>query len=168
MTEDKSFFESGDARVTNISHVARVGLFFVSLLAVVLADAAEPKIIYQYGDKGKIVGVNALVGIEEPMLAQGDNCDQRIAEVVVDEVVYEGASDMITGFRAKKPAPKEWYGIFKIDSKAIYNSIQRAVHQDVQKLINKGARLIVVYQMCGSGGFVSVRDIFKKSAVNNP
>lgn len=129
---------------------------------------AEPGLIYQFGDKGKIVGVKALVGVEAPMIAPGDNCDQRIADVVVDEVVYEGASDTVAGFRARKPAPNEWYGLFSIDSKSVYAALPNATRADVQKLIGKGARLIVVYQVCGSGGYISVRDIFKKSAINNP
>ena len=133
-----------------------------------LVAAVQPKVIYQFSDQAKVIGVNALVGIEEPMLAPGDNCDQRIAELVVDEVVYEGTSEKITGFRAKKPAPREFYGLFKIDSDAVYGALPNAARSDVQKLINKGARLIVVYQVCGSGGFLSVRDIFKRSALNNP
>ncbi len=38
----------------------------------------------------------------------------------------------------------------------------------VENRIKKGAKLIVVYQICGSGSFVSVRDVFDKSAINNP
>jgi hypothetical protein len=129
---------------------------------------AEPAIVYQFNDHAKITGVNGLVGIEEPYTKPGDNCDQRIADVLVDEVVYEGASDMIVGFRAKKSAPKEWYGIFRIDGNAVYKALPNATHSDVQKLIKKGTQLIVIYQICGSGGFVNVRDIFKKTAINNP
>lgn len=149
----------------------------ITLFRIVLASvtfvlsftaSAGPGLVYQFGDKAKIVGVNALVGIGEPMVSPGDNCDQRIAEVVVDEVVYEGATDTIKGFRAKKPAPNEWYGIFTIDSKAIYDALPNATQGYVQQLIKKGEKLIVIYQVCGSGGYAFVRDIFKKSALNNP
>lgn len=133
--------------------------------AVAHADAG---IEYQYNNKLKITGVNAIVGIEEPMTTPGDNCSQRIADVVIDEVVYSGVSDMVAGFRAKKPAPKEWYGIFRIDTDSLYKSIPNAAHGDVLKLIKKGTSVIVTYQVCGSGGFVNVRDVFKKTAVNNP
>jgi len=146
-----------------------------SLSAIALAVSVGPYVAhadagieYQYGNKLKVTGVNAIVGIEEPMTAPGDNCSQRIADVVIDEVVYDGASDMVAGFRAKKPAPREWYGIFRIDTDALYKSIPNAAHNDVLKLIKKGASIIVTYQVCGSGGFVSVRDIYKKTAVNNP
>lgn len=140
----------------------------IGALICLQSAQADAGIEYQFGDKLKITGVNAIVGIEEPMTAPGDNCSQRIAEVVVDEVVYEGSSDMVAGFRAKKPAPKEWYGIFRINTDALYKSIPNAAHGDVLKLVKKGANLIVTYQVCGSGGFVNVRDIFKKSAINNP
>jgi hypothetical protein len=149
-------------------------VIFQRLIAIILsaafpvAYAGPPSLIYQYGPGAKVIGVNALVNIEEAQTESGSNCDQRIAEVVVDEVVYEGVSTMIAGFRAKKPAPKEWYVLFRMDSRAIYQSISNAASADVQALISKGARLVVIYQVCGSGGFVSVRDVFKKSAVNNP
>lgn len=132
------------------------------------AAGAKPAFVYQFGSNGKVVGINALVGIEKPMVEVGDNCDQRIADLVVDEVVYEGLSEIISGFRAKKPAPNENYVLFTIDSKAVYGALPNAARRDVQKIINKGSRLIVIYQVCGSGGYFSVRDIFKKSAVNNP
>ena len=140
----------------------------IILAHVALSANAKPAIIYQYGSNAKVIGVNALVNIEDAMVEPGDNCDQRIAEIVVDEVVYEGASEIITGFRAKKPAPNEFYALFTIDSKAVYDRLPNTQRRDVQKIINKGSRLVVIYQVCGSGGFLSVRDIFKKSAVNNP
>ena len=137
------------------------------VFTITFAANAEPALVYQFGSK-RVIGVNGLVGIETPMVDPLENCSQRIAEVVVDEVVYDGASDIIAGFRAKKPAPNEWYGMFTIHSDAVYGALSNAARGDVQKLINKGARLIVIYQVCGSGGHVSVRDIFKKSALNNP
>ncbi|ARU30757.1 hypothetical protein CAP31_03065 [Sulfuriferula sp. AH1] len=132
------------------------------------AAVAKPVLVYQFGSNGKVIGINALVGIEEPMVEIGDNCDQRIADLVVDDVVYERSSETISGFRAKKPAPNEINALFTIDSKAVYGALPNASRRDVQKIISKGSRLIVVYQVCGSGGYFSVRDIFKKGAVNNP
>lgn len=135
-----------------------------TILVLVVPANAEPGLVYQFDSKAKIIGINALVGIDAPMA----DCDQRIADVVVDEVVYQGASNIVEGFRAKKPAPNEWYALFSIDSQAVYSALPNASRGNVQKLISKGAKLIVVYQVCGSGGHVSVRDIFKKSALNNP
>ena len=124
---------------------------------------ADVTIQYQYDNKPNITGVRAIVGIEEPL----SDCDQRIADLVIDEVVYDGASDLVLGFRAKKPAPQEWYGIFRIND-ALYKSISNVEHSQITNLIKKGARVIVTYHVCGSGGYVYVRDIFKKSAMNNP
>jgi hypothetical protein len=146
--------------------IFRIALAGFTIISGLSANA-EPGLIYQYGDNANIVGVKALVGIEAPMVAPGDNCDQRIADVVIDEVVYEGKSDIIAGFRSKKPAPNEWYGLFSIDYRAVYDTLPNATRSDVQKLIKKGAKLIVIYQVCGSGGQVTVRDIFKKTAINN-
>lgn len=143
-------------------------IFLILSLLVTTVVVAEPSIVYQLDNRAKITGVNGLVGIEEPFTKRGDNCSQRIADLVVDEVVYKGDSDMIAGFRATKPAPNEWYGIFHIDSDALYKAISNTTKSDVQKLIKKGAQLIVIYQVCGNGGFVSVRDIFKQSSINNP
>lgn len=137
-------------------------------MALMGAAHAGAGLVYQYGDKSQGRAIIAIVGIEEPMIAPGDNCSQRIADLVIDEVVYDGASDTILGFRAKKPPPKEWYGIFRIDSRSLYREIPNADRAEVLKLISKGTHVIVTYQVCGSGGFVSVRDIFKKSAINNP
>lgn len=121
-------------------------------------------LVYQYDDDFNIVGVNGLIGIEELM----HDCDQRIANIVVDEVKYEGVSDVITGFNARKPTSKKIDFFFNIDSADIYRASDKITKSDVQKLIHKGAKLIVVYQVCGSGGYFFVRDIFKLSALNNP
>ena len=140
----------------------------VSLAASATSLAyAKAAIVYEYDTHARVIGVSAIVGIEAPMIEVGDNCSQRIADVVVADVVYRERG-VITAFRAKKPPPKEWYGEFRIDSNAIYRSLPNAKHLDVQKIIHKGAHLMVIYQMCGSGGFASVREIFKNSAVNNP
>lgn len=130
--------------------------------------SAEPALVYERGLEGGVEDVRALVGIEEPMAAPGENCDQRIAELVVDEVVYDGVSNMVAGFRATKPAPNEWYGIFRLDNAAVYKALPNSAHGDMLRLFKKGNELIVVYQVCGSGGFVSVRDVYKKSTLNNP
>jgi hypothetical protein len=149
------------------THIFRV-LAAIIFLQLAWSAHAKPKIIYQYGSNTKVIGVNAIVNIEDAMVEPIDNCDQRIADIVVDEVVYERASEIITGFRAKKPAPNEFYALFTIDNKALYDQLPNPQRRDVQRIIGKGARLVVIYQVCGSGGFLSVRDVFKRSAVNNP
>lgn len=121
-------------------------------------------LVYQYDNNFNIVGVNGLIGIEELMA----DCDSRIAKVVVDKVEYKEGSDIITGFYAKKLASKKMDYFFSIDSDVVDRTLNKLSKLDVQKLIRKGEHLIVVYQVCGSGGFTSARDIFKWSALNNP
>ena len=150
--------------------------FCSNLATAVLAAApflavAQPGISYRYGPppKMEIIEVTAIVDLEEAM-TDAKNCEQRIADLVIDEVVYEGTSEIVTGFRALKPGvgTKPWYALFEMDTKALYRNISNSERRNVQMLIRKGAKIIVSYQVCGSGGFISVRDVFLKSAVNNP
>lgn len=101
---------------------------------------ADVTIQYQYDSKLNVTGVNAIIGIEEVF----PDCNQRIADLVIDEVVYDGASDLILGFRAKKPAPQEWYGIFRI-SDAIYKSISNAERSQITRLIKKSAHVVELH-----------------------
>jgi hypothetical protein len=152
----------------------------VALLAIAASASAltlkpalaEPGIVYSYSPPPKfgVTGVNAIVNLEEAQTEDGSGCEQRIADLVVDEVAYEGASDIVIGFRAKKPGnnKNEWYGLFSMNTQALYRKLPNPDRRNVQLLVKRGARVIVVYQVCGSGGFASVRDVYAKSAVNNP
>ena len=126
--------------------------------------------MYNYSSKFEVSGVNAVVDLEPAMTESGSGCEQRLADLVVDEVVYEGASDIIIGFRAQKPgsSAKSWYGLFSMNTKSLYQKLPNPERHNVQQLVKKGAKVIVTYQVCGSGGFSSVRDIYAKTAVNNP
>ena len=145
-------------------------IFFCALAP--LSASAGPGIVYKYTKPPKtdIVGVNAIVDLESAETEQGSSCDQRIADLTIDEVVYQGASELIIGFRAMKPAngSSEWYTLFSMTTKELYEKLSNAERRYPQQLVKKGAKVIVTYQVCGSGGFVSVRDIFAKSAINNP
>lgn len=147
-----------------------INIRFVVMLATLfpLESLAEPDIAYQYSPSPtlNIVGVNAIVNLEEAY----KDCDQRIADLVIDEVVYEGASDTVIGFRAQKPGKKTdtWYGLFTMSTESLYGKLSNAERRNVLLLVKKGAKVIVAYQVCGSGSFSSVRDIYAKSAINNP
>ena len=131
---------------------------------------AEPGIEYRFDAKSRVIGVNAIVDLESAMTEPGSNCSQRIADLVIDEVVYEGASDTIVGFRAQKPGitANTWYGVFSMNTKRLYQNLGNAERHRVHELVKKGAKVVVAYQVCGSGGFASVRDVFAKSAINSP
>lgn len=151
-------------------------MHFVTLLALVVAlqslgvsVSAEPGIVYRYAisPKLQIVGVDAVVDLEPA--ETGNNCSQGIAETTIDEVAYEGTTDIIIGFKAQKPgtASNAWYGLFRMATSVLYRKLPNAERHYVQILIRKGARVIVVYQVCGSGGFVSVRDVWARAAMNS-
>jgi hypothetical protein len=98
------------------------------------------------------------------------DCDQRLADLIIDEVVYRGASTTVIGFRAKKPGADKGITLFEMDTYELYRRLGRlpeyagpgyAENRDVQKVIRKGQRVLVVYQMCRSGGEKHVRDVFQ-------
>lgn len=139
-------------------------------LATVLAAAssahAEPGIVYRYSPapKVKAIGVQAIVDLEPAMTETGSGCEQRMADLVIEDVVYDGASDRVVGFRA----PKTGLGMFKMETDKLYKSLSNAERRAPLLLIRRGAKVLVTYQMCGSGGFISVRDVWDKSAINRP
>lgn len=162
------------------------------LLAIPLVCFAEPRIVYRYsaGPKLEIAGVDGIVNLQEAY----KDCSQGIADLVVDEVVYDGSTNIIVGFRANIPSSKTskwnaWGGFLPdlidriwppksnlnsrdryhlFEMRGFYMSLANAERHYVGDLIKKGAKLIVAYQICGSGSFVSVRDVYDKSAINNP
>lgn len=147
-----------------------LSIMFLVITAGPLSALAEPGIVYRYGPKLDIIGVNAIVDLERAYTEKGDSCEQRIADLVIDEVVYEGANEIVIGFRAKLPGnnTNELYGLFTMDTTSLYKKLSNSERRNVQLLVKKGAEVVVTYQICGSGGFISVRDIYAKSAVNNP
>lgn len=116
----------------------------------------RPSFAYQHDSEFNETGVNGLVAIDGYM----QDCGQRIADVIVDKVKYNAGK--ISGFITKRPDFD-----FIIGSEADHFAMENKLNLDMQKLIYKGAHLIVVYQVCGSGGFTYPRDIFKWDALNN-
>lgn len=143
-----------------------ISIFSVVLTSISTLALADVGLEYEYDSHFKVIGVNGLVGIEDPLTDPIEACSQRIATVVVDSVVYETNSQKITGFKAKIPAPMKSNMLINLDSDQIYKSLAKKAQPDVSKLIRKGADLIVTYQTCGSSGYASATNIFKKSALN--
>ncbi|WP_319585298.1 hypothetical protein [uncultured Desulfobulbus sp.] len=141
-------------------------IFLTFLLTIIICSAAvsgqKPKIVYKYDNFAQPTGVKAIIDIEET----DTQCDQRIALITVEEVLYEGSSEQVEGFRAKLSSDKIDYLFSIYNNKAIYENLPNAARRDVLQLINKGSNLLVDYQVCGSGGFFSVRNIFSARFVN--
>ena len=123
----------------------------------------DPVVEYSYTKKAEITGVKAITGIEDTM----SDCSQNIAEVTIDQVIYQDNSDYITGFRVKPTKTNQWPQSFTMYTKKLYEQLSNSQRLNVQMIIKNGAQLLVVYQQCGSGGYISVKDVFKKSALLN-
>ena len=106
---------------------------------------------------------SSFVDIEPAM----SDCEQNIAHVKVSQVVYENVSDIIAGFRIARPSPNELYRLYRIKRSA-YKKIPNSTLSHLGDLIHNGADLVIAYQICGSGGSVYVRDIYKASIFNLP
>ena len=142
-----------------------------SILAIFSTIACgEPDLVYLYASSPKVeaASVNGIVDLVPADTTFGSGCEQRIAELTIDEVVYKGENDDVIGFRAEKPGGDGIEWLYTMNTAKLYEKLPNARRHDVKKLVKKGKEVIVTYQVCGSGGFTSVRDIFAKTAINHP
>lgn len=137
----------------------RKKLALLLTLAVAPAFANEPSVVFS-GPVGREVPV-AMIGFEDAYTQPMDNCSQHIAEVVVGDIAYDGASEIIAGFRMDPARSKNGVTLYRIDPADITAGKMR----ELQKIVRKGSRLIVLAQTCGMGRFTSVREIWLKSAL---
>lgn len=144
-------------RFTNLT------LFSLLVTLSSVANASKPSIVYRYeGASSTPIGV---VGLQDAYTDPMDNCGQRIADVTIREVVYDGASDIIEGFRISNPKKDEPRKRFIIDE---LHNLSMGQMGELSRIVEAGAKVIVIYQICGSGKFHTVRELWLKSAVNNP
>jgi len=94
------------------------------------------------------------------------DCQQALREVVIDTVEYdEPMSDTIVGFRTRDD-PAQGVTAFPIESEPLYRTLSNAQQADVARVIHKGPETVLVrYQVCGSGGYVSVLDIYRTATI---
>jgi hypothetical protein len=137
-------------------------LFITVLIFAHSCAMAEPMLVESYSQKSNIASIDGIVGLEEPM----SDCSQHIGELTIDEVIYESNSDYIIGFRAKQTKSNPSLPSFSMNTKELYLKLGNAGRLNIQLIIKKAAPVIVTYQKCGSGGFISVRDVFKKNIIN--
>lgn len=125
--------------------------------------SAEPTLAYSFTPKSQDVTLNGFSGMEEVM----SDCTQRIADIVIDDVLYDDKSaDRIVGFRAKETKQNRWPASFAMQSEALYLKLPNAERLVLHQIIKRGVPVIVTYQSCGSGGFNSVKDVYRKAAIN--
>jgi hypothetical protein len=128
-------------------------------LAASPAFAKEPAVVFA-GVPGKEAPV-AMIGFEDAYTEPMDNCQQHIAEVVVGEIAYDGPSEIIAGFRVDPAKSTNGVTLYRIDPADITAGKMR----QLQKIVRKGARLVVLAQTCGMGHFTSVRELWLKNAL---
>ena len=133
----------------------------VLLLALVAqpALAKEPSVVFA-SPAGQETPV-AMIGFEDAYTEPLDNCQQHIAEVIVGEIAYDGPSEIIAGFRVDPAKTTNGVTLYRIDPADITAGKMR----QLQKIVRKDARLIVLAQTCGMGRFTSVRELWLKSAL---
>lgn len=121
-----------------------IGVFnIVVLLISVLAQGAEPQMIYDK-DQRPI----AIIGLED-VLVNSPGWENHLRSFEVQEVVYEGASDIVTGIRVKPIR-----GVFDFTKESITQLIildtRHLCHLDsswVSTLVKPGSRLLIAYSL---------------------
>lgn len=121
---------------------------------------AEPQYVIKYSKLDDIT-IKGVVGLEEPM----ELCEQHIRELSVQDVIYHTNSDYIVGFRAKKKERNFPLPLFSMKTDELYANSGNVARLYLHQIVYSGAEVIVTYQVCGSGGFISVRDVFLKNFV---
>ena len=125
-----------------------------------ISALGDPAFSFEYDSNGNVIEVMGFVGLQDPYR----DCEQKISNVIVDEVVYEGISRIIGGFRGRMTGhPYGTHVLFHIDD--LYSKISNAEMSFIPEIIKKGAALIVIYHVCGNGGYHHVRGLFKGAAL---
>jgi len=105
----------------------------------------------------------ALIGLSEKWVS-GDHsgCENRSGSFEVQEIVYDGTSEIVSGIRVTpvtgffdakdRTVPL----LIRLDTKMLSN-VDRGW---IPTLVNRGNRLLIEYDVCGSGGFSSAQNIY--------
>lgn len=120
---------------------------------------AEPEMIYE--DSKPI----ALIGLSEVWRSGGaSGCENHIGTFEVEEIAYDGVSEIVGGIRVK-PVVSFWDkksstapSLMRLNTDKLSN-IERSW---LPTLVDKGSKLLIAYNICGSGGFQYVRDIYRQ------
>lgn len=129
------------------------------LFASTVVFARGPAILFDTSN-GQSVPV-ALVGVEEAFTDPLDNCTQHIANIIIDEVAYDGPSESIAGFRVDPEKSTNGVTLYRLNSSEITFGQMR----ELRKLFRKNMNLIVIAQTCGSGKFTSIREAWHANAM---
>jgi hypothetical protein len=125
------------------------------------APLPDPGPIVKYGASakgGKGRSPSAIVNIETVMR----DCEQGLGKFTVEQLDFDGASTRIKGFRAIDHRQRRHY--FSLDPRI--HEIANADRGALGELLREKRELIVTFQRCGSGGYLSVKDVYAQSAID--
>lgn len=133
----------------------------LAALAAQPAIAKEPSVVF-LGPAGNEVPT-AMLGFEEAHTQALSNCQQIIADVTVSEIAYNGASEIVAGFRVDPESAANGVTLYRFGSASV---ISAEGMRQLRKIVRKGTQLIVLGQTCGMGRLTTVRELWLKSALN--
>ncbi len=126
----------------------------VSFLAVSVFMAFPTfasELVFEKSDKP--VAIIGLTNVPKPH----DGCASHMGQFIVDEVAYDGVSEIIGGIRVRDASkPKDPPKLMRMDTDGLSN----LEASWLPYLVQKGNNLRIAYNVCGNGGFHLVRDIY--------
>ena len=144
--------------------------FLLSLLIAVMLGsptvfAHEPPpvggiMVYHFTANGKVNGLDAMINLDPITDAKEANlCHYSAAIMTINTVVYEGISEVVAGFRTEDDT------LIRVEIDALYKNVSNAERYLVKDLFKRGQQVLASYSVCGSGGFIYLREIYKANAL---
>ena len=131
-----------------------VFLLGVGMPAVGFAADAPYELVMKSGKPIAIIGLS-----EIPDRKTSSDCQNRLGRFVVSDIAYDGLSEIVQGVRVKPLGAKKDAGevLIRIDSDRLPN-VDRSW---LPALVDRGSQLLIAYQICGNGGFMYARDVYR-------
>jgi hypothetical protein len=138
-------------------------MFLTGLMLLSASTTADAEAMMIYSEPKKPV---ALIGLDE-VYGYKSGCENHAGFFKVDDIAYDGTSEIVEGIRVKalgkNSSDKESVTLMTFDIKS---SLSNADKSWVPKLVSKGSKLFIAYSICGSGGYQSVRDIYRADSLD--
>ncbi|MAE50732.1 MAG: hypothetical protein CMH27_02870 [Micavibrio sp.] len=136
--------------------------YTLGLLLLIPASQAFAEASVVYNDSNYPI---ALIGLDKAP-EDGDMCSTHFGKFMVDDIAYEGVSEMIGGIRVKQinkdMSVDKQVKLIRLDTSDLSN----AASGWLPTFFNKGKPLLIAYNVCGNGGFHYARDIYDPENLN--
>lgn len=117
-------------------------------------------LVYHFDPKGKVSGLDAVINLDPITdVNEAVRCEYAVTLMSIDTVVYDGVSEVVAGFRTADET------LFRVESGALYKNVSNAERYLVKDLFKRGQQVLASYSVCGSGGAIYLREIYKASAL---